>query len=94
MVVTRVREGVPVMPFHGGVGREVSTKVIVVVVTGPELAAPATAFLPTAASSVAEIRKTKATATSKILWRVAPISYSHPRSKVMVPQGDESMDHG
>jgi hypothetical protein len=73
MVVTRVREGFPGMPFHGGVGREVSTKVVVVVVTGSELAAPATAFLPTAESSVAESRKTHATTTSNTLWPVVPI---------------------
>ena len=34
MVVTKVREDFPGMPFHDGVGREVSTKVIVAEVTG------------------------------------------------------------
>jgi F420-dependent methylenetetrahydromethanopterin dehydrogenase len=84
MVVTSVREGVADMPFHGGVGREVSTKVIVVAVTGAELAAPAAA-LPTAARSVAKSRMTQATATSKTLWRVAP-NCASLRPKVMVPQ--------
>jgi hypothetical protein len=79
MVVTSVREGVADMPFHGGVGREVSTKVIVVAVTGAELAAPA------AARSVAKSRMTQATATSKTLWRVAP-NCASLRPKVMVPQ--------
>jgi len=76
MVVTRVLEGFPAIPFHGGVGREVSTKVIVVVVTGSELAATATALLATAASSVAQNRRTQVTATSNTLWRIAPISAS------------------
>jgi hypothetical protein len=85
MVVTSVREGVADMPFHGGVGREVSTKVIVVAVTGAELAAPDAALLPTAARSVAKSRMTQATATSKTLWRVAP-NCASLRPKVMVPQ--------
>ena len=42
IVVTRVREGLPGIPSHGGVEREVSTKVIVVVATEFEPAAAAT----------------------------------------------------
>src|SRR5271165_3187121 len=40
MVVTIVRDGRAGMPSQGGVDREVSTKVIVVVATGVELVAP------------------------------------------------------
>jgi hypothetical protein len=53
------------MPFHGGVGREVSTKVNVVVATGAEPAAPATVLVPTVPSSMAESRETQATVASK-----------------------------
>jgi hypothetical protein len=39
MVVTSVREGLADAPSHGGVARDVSTKVIVVVETGATTAA-------------------------------------------------------
>jgi hypothetical protein len=42
MVVTRVREGLPGMPSHGGVEREGSTKVMVVDAADVEPAAAAT----------------------------------------------------
>jgi hypothetical protein len=64
MVVTSVRDGFPGMPFHGGVLREVSTKVIIVFATCAELVAPAIVFVPTVPSSVAESRKPQATAAS------------------------------
>jgi hypothetical protein len=89
MVVTSVREGFPGMPFHAGVLREVSTKVIVVVAAGAELAAPATVFVPTVSSAVAESRNPQLTAASNIVPRVAPISALLPDPDAIVAQGDE-----
>src|SRR5271166_5522468 len=73
MVVTRVREGLPGIPSHGGVEREVSTRVIVVVATKFEPAAAATVGAPTNGSAMAESRRPKATAPSDTIRRIAPI---------------------
>jgi hypothetical protein len=65
MVVTSVREGCAATPPHDAVGRDESTKVMVVVATGTD-AAPATADgVPTPASPVAERQTPKATALNK-----------------------------
>jgi hypothetical protein len=94
MVVTRVREDFPGMPFHGGVGREVSTKVIVVVATGAEVAAPAAVVVPIVPTSVAESRKPQATAANNTVRRIAPIAASLPGLETIVPQGDDPDAHG
>jgi hypothetical protein len=67
IVVTRVREGLPGTPSHGGVERAVSTKVIVVVATNVELPAAATVGAPTVGSAKAQSRRQQATAPSDII---------------------------
>ena len=66
------------MPFHGGVGREVSTKVIVVVVTGTGLAASATVAVAAVPLSVVDSRKPHAIAASNTVRRITPIGASLP----------------
>ena len=84
MVVKRVREGVPAVPSHGGVEREVSTKVIVVLVTDVEPAAAATDGAPTNGSAMAETTRPNPTAPSDTLRmaliRSLPVPNENPSS--------------
>src|ERR1700733_4405871 len=72
-VVTRVREGFPGIPSHGGVDREVSTKVIVEVATDVEPAALARVGAPTRGRPTARSRRPETTAPSHTPGRLAPI---------------------
>ena len=72
-VVTRVREGLPGIPSHGGVEREVSTKVIVVVATDVEPAAATRLGASTSGSAAAESAIPRASAPSDAILRIAPI---------------------
>ena len=78
MVVTRVREGLSGMPAHGGVEREMSTKVSVVVATEFELAAAATVGTPTNAGPMAKSRRKKAIVPTDTTRWIASIRPSRP----------------
>ena len=73
MVVTRVRDGLPGIPSHGGVDRAVSTKVIVVVATDVELPAASTVEAPVNGRAKAQSARQHATAPSDIIRRTTPI---------------------
>jgi hypothetical protein len=82
-VVTRVREGLAGIPFHGGVERDVSTKVIVVVATDVELAAAPAVEVATKGRTMAESRRPEATAPSGAIRRIAPITPSPERNAIV-----------
>ena len=88
MVVTRVREGLSGIPSHAGVEREASTKVIVVVATDVEPAAPAVGEAPTSGSPMMASRMPRATAPGDTNRRIAAIrSLPPPEREDIVSQG-------
>jgi hypothetical protein len=83
MVVTRVREGFVATPSHEAVERDVSTKVIVVVATGTDVAAETVDGFPTVADHVMERRERRrptTTTLSRMRWCRAPIVRREPRN--------------
>ena len=79
MVVTSVRDGRAGMPSHGGVDREGSMKVIVVVATVAEVAAAtASGGAATPTNAMAERSRPQASAPDSATRRIDRIPFSLP----------------